>query len=234
MKYSMAALLTVLALTLAAPASADEEFKAGGGIYFAPTFMLAGKWQEDAIYAISDNEFWAQDWKFSGFTPGFGVFGEMALHRHFLLGLEAYFAFPVVKQFRETDAPPGFPTGSWVDFHATERDLMISLMMRFKAPFRVAPRVSVYPILGFGFGYYLSKTEEGGTDAGFSGITLMGGFGTEIDAHRVVTPFAEVRYMLGAGWHDEKQIDPIADDHLTEEARVMTHALAILVGVRFP
>ncbi len=234
MKYSMVALLTVLALTLAAPASADEEFKAGGGIYFAPTFLLAGKWQEDALRAISEDEFFAQDWKFTGFTPGFGVFGEFALHRHFLLGLECYFAFPEVKQFRETKAPPGEPTGTWVNFGATEKDFMLALMLRFKAPFRLTRLVTIYPIVGFGLSYYMSKTQDGGTDAGFTGIELMAGFGTEIDAHRFVTPFAEVRYMLGAGWASEKQLDPIADDHLTEKARVMTHALAILVGVRFP
>ncbi|MBW2262022.1 MAG: outer membrane beta-barrel protein [Deltaproteobacteria bacterium] len=228
MKYPVAALLMVLGLMVASPASADDEFTGGGGIYFAPTFLLAGKWQEDAIYDASDNEFWAQDWKYRGFTPGFGVFGEFALHRHFLLGLEGYLAFPEVKQFRMTDAPAGVDTGTWEDFDATEKDFMLSLMLRFKAPFRLTRLVTIYPIVGFGFSYYMSKTEEGGTDASFSGIVLMGGFGTEIDAHRFVTPFAEVRYMLAAGWHDEKQAG------LTEEARVMTHALAILVGVRFP
>jgi hypothetical protein len=231
MKYSVAALLMVLGLTLTGPASADDEFKGGGGIYFAPTFMLAGKWQEDAIWDASDDEFFADDWRYTGFTPGFGLFGEFALHRHFLLGLEGYFAFPVVKKMRVTDAPPGFPTGTWENISVRETDLMFALMLRVKAPFRISRLVTIYPIAGFGFSYYLSKTEKSdgdGTDAGFSGITLMGGFGTEIDAHRVLTPFAEVRYMLGAGWHDEKQTG------LTEEARVVTHALAILVGLRFP
>jgi hypothetical protein len=231
MKYAAAALLVVLGSTMAGTASAEDEYKVSGGIYFAPTFMLAGKWEEDAIFDGSDDEYWAEDWRYTGFTPGFGVFGEYAVHRHLVLGLEGYFAFPEAKATRLTDAPTGFDTGDWERFDAAQKDFMFSLMIRAKAPFRLAPIVSIYPLVGFGFSYYMSNTEKSGgrgTDANFPGLALAVGFGTEIDAHRFVTPFAEVRYMLSSGWHT------LTQSGLREEAQVTTHALAILIGVKFP
>lgn len=225
MKPSLAALLACLCLTFVAPAHAQsKEFKAGGGIYFAPTFPLTGHRHEDTFWDSSPDTHEDQDWKFRGFNPGFGIFGEYALHRHVLLGLEAYMAFVKIKKTTDDD-------GHYVTCGNCQTDVMFSLLLRLKIPFKVGRIVSLYPIVGFGLNVYDANRDESipeYTDAVFAGLAVMGGFGVEVKAHRVLSPFAEFRYMFGAGWHTEH------DEGYTVETRAMTHTLALLVGVRFP
>jgi hypothetical protein len=227
MKRLVAAAATCLVLVLARPSLAvapPGEFRAGGGLYFAPTFVLIGKWAEDADYDAGPTEHYAQDWKYRGFNPGLGIFGEYALSRHVLLGLEAALAFVEVKRFKDTEPA----SSSFVACTNCDTDVVFSVLLRLKVPFRVAPIVGIYPIVGFGFDLYAAQRSGGGTDARFAGLALVAGFGVEIGAHRFVSPFAEFRYKLGAGW------DRLEQPGLTENVSLVTHSLAFLVGVRFP
>jgi hypothetical protein len=221
--------LTVLALaSLAARpvhASAKDIMPGGIGAYFAPTFILAGRWHDDARFDTGDTETYDQDWRFQAFTPALGIFGEYQLHPHVALGLEGYLAFTKVKKYKDTNLSDPM----WMRCETCGSDVVFSLMVRVKAPFGLGPWVGIYPLGGFGFDLYAANRKEslGGVDARFAGIAAMLGFGTEIYNLPIVTPFAEVRYHFNIGW------DTLEQTGLTEDVRAATHSLLFVVGARF-
>jgi hypothetical protein len=224
MRYAWLALIACCTLAASPAHAAKDPIPGGIGVYFAPTFIVAGKWHDDATSA-GVTETYDQDWKFQAFTPAFGLFAEYQPSKHLAIGLEGYLAFTKVKKARDPDDGLG-----WLNCVNCKTDTHFALLLRVKIPFRIGRLVGLYPLVGFGFDLYAANREEAAadtTDARFKGIAALVGFGTELYIFSWLTPFAEARYMLGAGW------DTLEQAGLKEDVRAITHSLVITLGVRF-
>jgi len=192
------------------------------GVFFAPTFMLAGKntwdYPNDPIYPGD-----SQKWKFEPFTPAFGLFGEFAPIDHLALGLEAFFAFPSIDEAEDWEAG----TGVMLSCTNCARDFFFSLLLRAKAPFRIRGIVAPYPIIGFGFDLYRLRPTNY-KDSSYPGLTVQAGAGVEFYPLPFITPFIDIRYRFALGWHDWTNAYAV-----DVSEKVYTHGLVIEIGARF-
>jgi hypothetical protein len=127
--------------------------------------------------------------------------------------------FPKVERIR----PEGLPTSSCLD---CKMDVTLAIMMTLKVAFPIGKWVSIYPLLGAGFGaiFSLYKSEDMVDRMGFAFSTGLGLEGFPV-AH--VAPFFELRYQLVSGYrHEETTLRDVKE-------WLHFHAVVLALGVRF-
>jgi hypothetical protein len=157
------------------------------------------------------------DW-YGQFTGGIGLFGELLVAPVFALGLELFVAFPKVEQVK-------IGGGDKEDCSDCEQDFIVNFVARSKFVIRAAKKISLYPLVLFGYSDYISRAENR-KDYNFHGIAFGLGAGIEGYAGSAVTPFFELRYLLNAGWHEEESVNV--------KMALVHHELALNFGLRFP
>jgi hypothetical protein len=209
----------------------NQQGRLGGGVYFAPTFMLYGtchEWFKKPGSMLPGDPYWFigegdQGYRYGAFTPGFGAVGEYDLLPRLTMGLEVFVAFPEITYIEDASTTGLEPCDE------CQRDLMMSLLLRVKVPFTVGRVVSLYPLMASGFHFYAGKSNWTNLDGKYLvGLALVGGMGASFKVHRVITLFLEARYNLGVTW------DKGSKGNASYSDRLLTHGLSIPVGVRFP
>lgn len=155
---------------------------------------------------------------FDRFTGGVGLFIEFVLMRYFALGMELALSFPRVDEVKADG-------GATQECLGCEQDVAMRFLLRLKFLISMAKRVSLYPVVLFGYSDYIFRAED--RDAWhFHGCSFGLGMGVEGYAGKTVTPFFELRYLLHAGWHKEDPHEAIMN--------LLHHNLALMIGLRFP
>ena len=147
-------------------AASSKGRKGGFGIYGALIPIDRGVNKQDSPYSNFVDTYW-----YVQFAGGFGLFGEFLVAPFMALGLELFFAFPRVEEVQKT----GDQKQTCED---CQQDYLLDLVLRSKFIIRVAKKISLYPLLLFGYSDYISRA-AGREAYAFNGIAFGAGAGIE-------------------------------------------------------